>query len=53
MRGKYKRKKLQKKYQELFQYWRSNPDEFIEEFYGWKLNLYRKLVLKLMMKGVK
>jgi hypothetical protein len=46
MRGKYKQKRLRKKYSEQFQYWNSNPDKFLEEFYGLKLFLWQKLLLK-------
>lgn len=51
MRGKYKRKRLRKKYQEQFHYWQCNPDKFMEEFYGIKLYWYQKLMLKQIMKG--
>jgi len=49
MRGK----RLQRKYQEQFQYWNSNPDKFLEDFYGIKLLRYQKIILKQMLKIVK
>lgn len=34
-------------------YWNSNPDKFLEDFYGIKLFWYQKLFLKQMLKIVK
>lgn len=50
MRGRCKRKRLRKKYQEQFQYWKSNPNKFIEDFYGLKLFWYQKLIIKQILK---
>ena len=49
MRGK----RLQRKYQEQFQYWNNNPDKLLEDFYGIKLFWYQKIILKQMLKIVK
>ena len=49
MRGKYKRRRLRKK----FQYWENSPDKFLEDFYGIKLLQYKKIILKQMLKIVK
>lgn len=53
MRGKYKRKRLNKKYKkyvEQFRIWRENPSILIENIYGIKLNLWQKLYFDKMMK---
>ena len=34
-------------------YWNSNPDKFLEDFYGIKLLRYQKIILKQMLKIVK
>lgn len=49
MRGKYKRKRLNRKYKAYipkFQYWRENPYKFAEEALGVKLSWWQKILIK-------
>lgn len=40
-------------FQDEGHYWNSNPDKFLEDFYGIKLLRYQKIILKQMLKIVK
>lgn len=40
-------------FQDEGNYWNSNPDKFLEDFYGIKLLWYQKIILKQMLKIVK
>ena len=57
MRGKYKRKRLRKKYKkyaEVIRYYRHNPILFIEEMLGDnKLSLWQKVYLNILFKSKK
>lgn len=54
MRGKYKRKRLNKKckkYAEVISYYRHNPIAFAEEMLGVKLYSWQKVYLNAMLKA--
>lgn len=50
MRGKYKRKRLNKKYKDYlpkFKYWRENSYKFAGEMLGVRLNWWQKIISKI------
>jgi hypothetical protein len=53
MKGKYKRKRLNKKYKkyaEQFRIWRENPSILIEDTYDIKLSLWQKIYINKILK---